>query len=136
LIKSEAEEERQEDLLVVKGGTETVLVAEDDASVRELIKEILLGYGYKVIEAEDGEDAVRRFKENKDGIRLLILDVIMPKKNGKKVYDDIMKERPDVKVIFMSGYDANVIHKKEFDFISKPISIEKLLRKIREVLDK
>jgi PAS domain S-box-containing protein len=135
LIKSEVEEERQEDLLAVKGGTETVLVAEDDASVRELIREILLGYGYKVIEAADGEDAVRRFKENKDGIRLLILDVIMPKKNGKEVYDDIMKERPDVKVIFMSGYDANVIHKKEFDFVSKPISIEELLRKIRAVLD-
>ena len=135
LIKSEVEEERQEDLLAVKGGTETVLVAEDDASVRELIREILLVYGYKVIEAADGEDAVRRFKENKDGIRLLILDVVMPKRNGKEVYDDIMKERPDVKVIFMSGYDANVIHKKEFDFVSKPISIEKLLRKIRAVLD-
>jgi CheY-like chemotaxis protein len=141
LIKSKIEEARAADLLVLKGGEETVLIAEDDASVRELIKEVLLGYGYKVIEAVDGEDAVRRFKDNKDRIQLLILDVIMPKKNGKEVYDDIKEIKPDIKAIFTSGYTADIIHKKgileeRLDFILKPISPDEFLRKVREVLDK
>jgi CheY-like chemotaxis protein len=93
------------------------------------------------MEAVDGEDAIRIFNENKDKIQLLFLDVIMPKKNGKEVYDDIKKVRPDIKAIFTSGYNADIIHKKGIleeglDFITKPISPEELLRKVREVLDK
>jgi signal transduction histidine kinase/CheY-like chemotaxis protein len=141
LIKSDVEETKLEDLLVLKGGTETVLVAEDDESVRKLIREVLLGYGYKVIEAGDGEEAVSRFKENKDNIQLLILDVIMPKKNGKEAYDEIKEIKPDIKTIFTSGYNVDIIHKKGIldeglDFILKPILPDELLRKMREVLDK
>jgi two-component system cell cycle sensor histidine kinase/response regulator CckA len=141
LIKSEVEETKLEDLLVLKGGVETVLVAEDDEPVRDLIKEVLSGYGYKVMEAGDGEEAVSRFKENKDKIQLLILDVIMPKKNGKEAYDEIKVIKPDIKAIFTSGYNADIIHKKGIldeglDFILKPISPDGLLRKMREVLDK
>jgi PAS domain S-box-containing protein len=141
LIKSEVEETKLEDLLVLKGGVETVLVAEDDELVRELIKEVLSGYGYKVMEASDGEEAVSRFKENKDKIQLLIFDLIMPKKNGKEAYDEIKVIKPDIKAIFMSGYNADIIHKKGImdeglDFILKPISPDGLLRTMREVLDK
>jgi PAS domain S-box-containing protein len=141
LIKSTVEEEKEAILPKIERGTETVLVAEDDAQVRELISEILTGSGYTVLDAENGEDAIRVFYENKDKIHLLILDVIMPKKNGKEVYDEIRKVEPHIKAIFISGYDENLIHKKgvlekELDFISKPISMEKFLRKIREVLDK
>ncbi len=141
LINSEVEELEAVSLPILKRGTETVLIAEDNAQVRELTKEVLEGFGYKVIEAEDGEDAIRVFNKNKDAIRLLVLDVIMPKKNGKAVYDDIKKVRPDIKILFTSGYNADIIHKKGIleeglDFISKPAPPDDFLRKVREVLDK
>jgi len=140
LIKSGVEEEKPMELSVAERGTETVLVAEDDVQVRDLTKCVLEGSGYQVLEAEDGEEAMRVFHENKDRIQLLILDVVMPKKNGKEVYDEIKKIRPDMKAIFTSGYNAEVIHKKGilekgFGFIVKPSSPQELLKKVREVLD-
>jgi PAS domain S-box-containing protein len=141
LIMSTIEEEKPRTSPGIKRGTETVLIAEDDVEVRDLTTKVLVGAGYKVLEAKDGEDALKVFTENKEKIHLLILDVIMPKKNGKDVYDEIKKERPDIKAIFMSGYDSDVIHKKGFleeglDFLPKPLLPNKLLRKIREVLEK
>lgn len=124
----------------VSAGTETLLLAEDDNEVREFTKYILEESGYTVIESRDGDEAVDKFMENKDKIQLLLLDVIMPGKNGKEVYHEISRENPDVKVLFMSGYTANIIHKKGIidnglDVILKPVSPRKLLQKIREVLD-
>jgi CheY-like chemotaxis protein len=124
----------------INGGIETVLVAENDTDVREMIKEVLKGFGYRVLEAENGEKAIRVFHENREEIQLLILDVIMPKKNGKEVFNEIRKVSPDIKAIFTSGYDINVIYKKGFleeehNFVSKPILPDELLRKVREVLD-
>ncbi len=140
LIKTKVEEGIVEKHAVIKGGTETVLIAEDDGQVRELIKKLLDGFGYKVIEAVDGEDALKVFHDNRDRIHLLILDVVMPKKNGKEVYDAIKKGMPDIKAIFTSGYNADIIHKKGIleeglNFISKPILPHELLKKVREVLD-
>jgi PAS domain S-box-containing protein len=125
----------------VSAGTETLLLAEDDTEVREFTKYILEESGYTVIESRDGDDAVDKFMENKGEIQLLLLDVIMPGKNGKEVYHEISRENPDVKVLFMSGYTANIIHKKGIlddglDVILKPVSPRKLLQKIREVLDR
>ncbi len=141
LIKLKVEEVKKAESPFIKRGTETVLIAEDDVQVRELTKEVFEVSGYKVIEAADGEDAIKVFNENKDNVSLLILDVIMPKKNGKEVYDEIKKVRPDIKAIFMSGYTADIIHKKGIleegvDIILKPISLDELLIKAREVLDK
>ncbi len=141
VIESEVEEIKQKDLQSVEGGTETVLVAEDDASVRGLIKDMLGRYGYNVITAEDGEDAVKKFSENRGMVQLLLFDVIMPRKNGKEAYTEIKKIKSDIKVIFISGYTADIIHKKGIleeglNFILKPISKNNLLRKVREVLDK
>jgi PAS domain S-box-containing protein len=123
------------------GGTETILVAEDDAEVRKLTKNLLEEFGYSVIEAEDGEDAVVKFLKHKKHIELVILDVVMPRKNGKEVYESIRRMKPDMKALFTSGYTADVIHKKgvldeELDFISKPVSPKQLLSKIRELLDR
>jgi DNA-binding response OmpR family regulator len=131
---------KPEDLHILKGGTETILVAEDETYVRDFIKDILTGYGYKVIEAIDGEDAMRIFNEHRDTIQLLILDVVMPKKDGKMVYQEIKKVSPDTKVIFVSGYATDVLYKKGIfeeglNFISKPMSPNELLIKVREVLD-
>ena len=121
----------------IKRGRETILLAEDNESVRRLIKAVLNKYGYIVIEATDGEDAVLKFNKH---IGLLIIDSVMPKKNGREVYDEISRLNPNIKVLFMSGYTRDVILDKgiqdrEFAFISKPISPNELLRKVREVLD-
>ena len=123
------------------GGTETILLAEDDKEVRNLIKDILQRFGYKVIEAVDGEDTIKKFVDDKDKIQLLILDVIMPKKSGKEAYDEIKHIRPDVKALFTSGYASETIYKKGLfeegiHLVSKPLSPKELLKKVREVLDK
>ncbi|MBU1163832.1 MAG: PAS domain S-box protein, partial [Proteobacteria bacterium] len=110
VIKSAIKETEADTLPPQKGGTETVLVAEDDETVREIIKTILDRFGYKVIEAVDGEDAVTLFKKNK--IDLVILDVIMPKKNGKEAYDEMKDFCPEIKAIFTSGYTTEIIDKK------------------------
>jgi PAS domain S-box-containing protein len=122
-----------------EGGTETILVAEDDAQVRGLTTEILNSAGYTIIEAIDGEDAVKKFVEHNDTVELLLLDVVMPRKNGKEAYDEIKKINPDIRVIFMSGYTGDVIISKgiigkECDFIQKPLSPNELLIHVRETL--
>ncbi len=136
IIEKDAQKES-----IIKGGVETILLAEDDAGVRSGIKAIIEKFGYKVIEALDGEDAVNKFIENSDKIDLVLIDVIMPKKNGREAYKEMQKIKPDLKVIFTSGYTANIIHKKGIleeglHFIAKPIMPNKLLHKLREVLDK
>jgi PAS domain S-box-containing protein len=141
LIKSKVKEGKVAAPPILKMGTETVIVAEDDTLVREFIKKVLEEFGYKVIEAEDGEEALKVFNDNRGKIQLLILDVVMPKKNGKEVYDEIRKVRQDIKAIFTSGYDADIIHKKGIleeglNYILKPILPQELLKKVREVLDK
>jgi len=141
VICSKAEESVPVNNAAVKHGTETVLVAEDDTRVRNLIKEVLQGYGYHVLEAKDGEDAIAMFNEFQNEIQLLILDVIMPRKNGKEAYDQIKTLKPDIKVLFSSGYNVDIIHKKGIleeglDFLVKPISPNNLLRIVREILDR
>jgi CheY-like chemotaxis protein len=141
LIRSATEElQSKGSVAVLHRGTETVLLAEDDDAVRDLTRNILEDYGYQVIEAVDGEDAIRIFMANKDRIDLLVLDIIMPKKNGKDAYLEIKKVRADIKVLFTSGYTADIIYKKGIletglDFVLKPITPADLLNKMREVLD-
>jgi CheY-like chemotaxis protein len=124
----------------VRGGTETILVAEDDTVLRKLSVAILEQAGYTVIEAVDGEDAIAKFAANKDAVRIVILDGIMPKKNGKEAYDAIKALLPDVKAIFMSGYAEDIFTRhglpaSEVTFIRKPVSPNVFLGKVREVLD-
>ncbi len=121
-------------------GAETILVGEDDAAVRTLVRTVLEEFGYTVITAVDGEDTIRKFREQGETIQLLLLDVIMPGKNGKEAYEEIRKLKPDVKVLFTSGYTADLIQKKgvldgEINLVYKPVSPTELLIKIRDVLD-
>ncbi len=125
----------------VTGGNERILVAEDDPSLRKLTSIVLESFGYSVIIAEDGEDAITKFMKNMDGIQLVVLDMIMPKKNGKEVSEVIRKMRPGIKILFASGYTMDIIQTRElaesgFDFIHKPIQPKDLLRKVREILDR
>ncbi|MBI4683652.1 MAG: response regulator [Nitrospirae bacterium] len=124
----------------VKGGTETILLAEDEEKVRTIAKTVLEEAGYKVIEALDGEDAINKFIENKDKVQFLLFDIIMPKMSGRTAFEKIKEIRPDIKVLFVSGYSADFIHEKEIleqglNFMSKPITPTALLTRVREVLD-
>ena len=125
----------------VEGGSETILVLEDDPDVRRIITKILSDRGYTTLEASNGDDAIRVFVEHKDDVDLLILDVVMPGKSGKKVFDEIAHIDQRVKAIFMSGYTGDVVIDKGVqrdgvDFLEKPLSAAKLLVKVREVLDR
>jgi PAS domain S-box-containing protein len=122
------------------GGTETVLLAEDDEAVRELHMAILEEAGYRVIEAVDGGDALEKFTEHMAEVDMLSTDVIMPRMNGKLLYEEIRKVRPDMKVLFMSGYTKDIIVERgiiddEYCVVTKPVTSRKLLTRIREILD-
>ncbi len=122
------------------GGSEVILMAEDEAEVRNTTRAVLEEFGYTVIEAADGEDAVMKFIKNRNSVQLLLLDVIMPKMNGKETYEEIKALRPDIKAIFTSGYDVEIMHKKGYigkdcPFVPKPVLPESLLRAVRETLD-
>jgi two-component system, cell cycle sensor histidine kinase and response regulator CckA len=124
----------------IMGGTETVLLAEDDDGVRALVKSVLTTSGYQVIEACDGRDAVKKFLERRDDIELLVLDVVMPNRNGKEAYEEIRALKPDVKALFISGYTADIVDKNGLghagvDLIMKPLLPNQLLQKVREMLD-
>jgi DNA-binding response OmpR family regulator len=124
----------------VQRGTETVLIADDNKDIRKLSKDILEQFGYTVIEAEDGQEAIDKFKEHTDTISLLLLDIIMPKKNGKDVYEEVKVMKPEMKVIFLSGLSEDLIRTEGIlgeglHIIVKPVSIHELLIKVREVLD-
>ncbi len=140
LIDAPAELEAAQAAQELRGGDETILLVEDDAVIREMVGELLEEFGYRVIKAVDGEDAVQTFRGAAAEVQLVILDVIMPKRNGKEAYDEISRIRPGAKALFMSGYTADIITDSLIKgdprhFVSKPISISELLGKVRDLLD-
>jgi CheY-like chemotaxis protein len=123
-----------------KGGNETILLAEDELTVRKLFATVLEQKGYTVIEAEDGEDAIKKFEEYQEGIDMVIFDLIMPKMNGKQALESILKIQPDIKGMFISGYAPENIVQKDLldlhmDVLYKPVSFQNLLRAVRDILD-
>ena len=124
-----------------QGGTETILLAEDDPDVRSLVVVLLTEYGYNVIQAVDGEDVVEKAAANKDRVAIILMDMIMPKKNGKEAYEEIMLLQPNIKVLYLSGYTADYIQNRGvseegIELIMKPVQPVELLRKVREMIDK
>jgi signal transduction histidine kinase/CheY-like chemotaxis protein len=139
LVKQMAQE-KEKVLPAPRGGTERILLAEDDRSVRDLMRRILEKHGYTVFEATNGKEAVRIFGEKKEGIDMILLDMIMPIMNGKEAYREIRKLAPNVKAVFISGYAADLITKEELldarlDYIQKPIVTHELLTRIRTALE-
>jgi two-component system cell cycle sensor histidine kinase/response regulator CckA len=126
--------------LPIRGKGETILLIEDSEEIRTVFGTVLKEYGYQVIDAADGEKGVETFKNHHDEVDLLLLDLIMPRKNGRETLDAIRAFKPDVKALFMSGYAANIISCKGIDteglvLLSKPFSPFALLAKVREVLE-
>ncbi len=122
-------------------GTETILLVEDEAGVRDITKSILSEFGYNVITAENGIEALQRFKEHSGSINLLLTDVIMPLMSGRELAEKIRTKQPDLKVLFISGYTDDVIAQHgvlddDVEFIQKPYSPIALAKKVKEVLNK
>jgi two-component system cell cycle sensor histidine kinase/response regulator CckA len=119
-------------------GSETVLLVEDEESVRQLVSETLASRGYKVLEAENGEDALK-LAGTAGTIHLVITDVVMPGLSGRELARELVKMRPQTKVLFLSGYSEDaVLHQGVLEpdtaFLQKPFTLQNLAKKVREVL--
>ncbi|MEQ8169855.1 MAG: PocR ligand-binding domain-containing protein [Candidatus Eremiobacterota bacterium] len=138
----------QQDIITVKlpeqskpsSGNETILIVEDEEQVRKLACTILKKYGYKVFEASGGESALKVSEDYGGTIDLLVTDVIMGDTNGKELYERLSARRPDIKVLYMSGYTENLIGHhgilyEGVNFIQKPFSLKDFACKVRKILE-
>jgi two-component system, cell cycle sensor histidine kinase and response regulator CckA len=125
----------------VRGGTETILVVEDEAPVRDLVCSLLAGYGYTVLRAESGVKALDIWRQSGEQIDLVLTDLVMPERlNGRELAEIFWAERPGLKVIFTSGYSADVVGRefvlrRGLNYLQKPYHPQKLAMTVRECLD-
>ena len=124
-----------------RGGTETILLVEDEESLRDLGKAILSTFGYTVLAASDGEGALEIYRAEKERVHLIILDLIMPGVGGLRCLEELLRINPDVKVVIATGYYPEdsvkaVLEGEGRGFISKPYDMSEMLRVVRKVLDK
>ncbi len=124
----------------VMQGTETILVAEDDLHVLDLVSSILQQFGYTILHAANGLEAVQKFKENPQ-INLVLMDIIMPVMNGKEAAETIRGMCPDARILFTSGYTADIIRSRSdldegAELVMKPVKPAILLKKVRDMLDR
>ena len=124
----------------VRGGTETILIAEDHEGMREMARQILESLGYHLLLARDGEEAVSQFAKHRDKISLILLDVIMPRLNGIDAFEQICKSKVGVPVIFTSGYSDHgpvleSLTTRGASVLQKPYGAKVLARRVRELLD-
>lgn len=127
-------------LLDVPGGSETVLLVEDDCALRSLVSRILRGHGYAVLEAKDGVDAIRVSRDHNGTIDLLLTDVVMPYMGGRELSIQLYQERQGLKILLMSGYsDQDTVHESMKEtgasFLQKPFTPTTLVKKLRRILD-
>jgi two-component system cell cycle sensor histidine kinase/response regulator CckA len=125
---------------VPAGGTETILVAEDEDSVRSVLVQVMRESGYSVLEACDGIEAIELFDRDPGGVDLAVLDAVMPRAGGREVYEHIHAVRPDIPILFSSGYDTGTVHTRfvldeGLELLQKPYPMATLLNRIRALLD-
>jgi CheY-like chemotaxis protein len=125
----------------VTGGSETILVVEDDERVRTIVTRVLCEGGYRVLVAGNGDDALALAGADGQPIHLLVTDVVMPGMNGRQLADRLAQAHPEMRTLFTSGYTENIIAhhgvlERGIEFLSKPYTLEILTRRVREVLDK
>jgi len=134
------EEHQDQSKIEIRGGTETILFAEDDALVRNASTRILESMGYTVIVAENGEEAIAKIDDHRDIIQFALLDVVMPKKGGRIVWEHVRDSGLSVPILFTSGYSTNDVHTdfvldRGMALIRKPYHRDDLLRRVRTMLD-
>ena len=122
------------------GGTETILVVEDDEMIRSLIRDILESTGYRVLVADDPDSGMKLIGEQQDDIHLLLTDLVLPGMSGRELVERVSKVKPEMRVLFMSGYSDEAVARHGIlepglAFLQKPFSRDVLVRKVREVLD-
>ncbi len=143
VVHTQAELSKKEEKVITKGGKETILLVEDDDNVRSMVVSVLKSFGYEVIEAKNGVEALKTFEENKDkNISLIITDMIMPEMGGKRFAENIRRTEigKNIKVLFISGYSETEISEKRLKlqnmyFLAKPFNADILAKKVREILD-
>ena len=116
-------------------GKETILVADDEPLVRNMLHNVLTSHGYSVITAEDGQEALDKYHDGKDKIDLIVLDVVMPKKDGITTCNEIKSKNPNALVLLTSGYLSDLINSDNLDILQKPFSPVELVKRIRHTLD-
>lgn len=121
-------------------GSETILVAEDEDGVRSLTREVLEKYGYTVLEASNGEEALSVADRHPGRVDLLLSDVVMPRMGGPELAQALLQKRPDLRVLFMSGYtDHPMVRRGVVDagvaFLQKPFTPTALVSRVRELLE-
>jgi len=140
LVAAKVQSSEKPQSFIPKGGSETILVVEDDPAVGRLVESVLKRYGYQVLLAASGDEALELHESGAQEIRLALLDVIMPRMNGKELYESLRRRSPQLKVLFLSGYTADLIQDKGIfidgvDIIKKPAKPIELARKVRDMLD-
>lgn len=139
----EAIEQREEEEVArtgMQGGTETILLVEDEGIVRQLVRDVLESNGYRVLVATSGDEALQISERYQGLISLLMTDVVMPQMGGREVAERLALSRPEIKVLYMSGYtNGSIFHHGVLDegiaFLEKPFTLESVTHKVREVLD-
>jgi CheY-like chemotaxis protein len=124
----------------VEGGSETILLVDDEEFIRELGIDVLGQAGYEVLTAADGESALKLYRQAQERSALVILDLIMPGMGGRKCLEELLRLNPKVKVLIASGYSSDASTKGALEtgaksFVSKPYDTKHLLKLVREVLD-
>jgi DNA-binding response OmpR family regulator len=139
-LRPEGTPDRPSDIASFPTGTETILLAEDEESVRTMVRKTLSAAGYTVLEARHGADALLVSREYRGPIDLLLTDVVMPETNGLKLAKELSLERPETQVVFMSGYTRDEVDRKGLMepgvvFIHKPFTANELAITVRQTLD-
>jgi PAS domain S-box-containing protein len=139
-VRGEAVPEERRPAVLPGGGSETILLVEDEDAVRNLIRRVLELHGYKVLTAPSGEAALEVSRLHGGQLHLLLTDVVMPGISGPRLAERLLEERPTVRIVLMSGYAATTLEQKILldpasSFLQKPFTSELLMRRVREVLD-
>jgi CheY-like chemotaxis protein len=125
---------------IIKGGSETILLVDDEPPIRELGKRILERAGYKTLTAGDGEEALAIYRKEQSRIALVLLDLVMPGMGGKQCLEKLLEINPNLKVLIASGYSAgsstkDILAAGAKAFVSKPFDVRLMLEKVRKTLD-
>lgn len=122
-------------------GTECILLVEDEPEVRRLASEMLSRLGYRVLEASSGAEAIRIWRDRRESVNLLLTDIIMPRMSGRELAETLQASRPNLAVLYMSGYADDVIARhgvldSSTALVQKPFTADTLARKVRAALDR